>query len=173
MDEVIIDLAEEEEEKNDRGTRRVTARCLSHRSGKRERMLISKSSGSNLRPPRLDRSIYAQALDSMCYEQIREIIVKNAPASRPFPLLFLFLSPPPPSCFLLSKDLSLTGFNRGILSKHRRDGRTNDPGRMRKGKIRYSPVLGKGKFSSRRLDNPGFVAGPVYSVRKKEERWRS
>lgn len=89
MDEVIIDLAEEEEEKNDRGTRRVTARCLSHRSGKRERMLISKSSGSNLRPPRLDRSIYAQALDSMCYEQIREIIVKNAPASRPFPSLFL------------------------------------------------------------------------------------
>lgn len=89
MDEVIIDLAEEEEEKNDRGTRRVTARCLSHRSGKRERMLISKSSGSNLRPPRLDRSIYAQALDSMCYEQIREIIVKNAPASRPFPLLSL------------------------------------------------------------------------------------
>lgn len=118
MDEVIIDLAEEEE-KNDRGTRRVTARCLSHRSGKRERMLISKSSGSNLRPPRLDRSIYAQALDSMCYEQIREIIVKNAPASRPFPLLFLFLSPPPPSCFLLSKDLPLTGFNRGILSKKR------------------------------------------------------
>lgn len=88
MDEVIIDLAEEEE-KNDRGTRRVTARCLSHRSGKRERMLISKSSGSNLRPPRLDRSIYAQALDSMCYEQIREIIVKNAPASRPFPLFSL------------------------------------------------------------------------------------
>lgn len=119
MDEVIIDLAEEEEEKNDRGTRRVTARCLSHRSGKRERMLISKSSGSNLRPPRLDRSIYAQALDSMCYEQIREIIVKNAPASRPFPPLFLFLSPPPPSCFLLSKDLLLTGFNRGILSKKR------------------------------------------------------
>lgn len=118
MDEVIIDLAEEEE-KNDRGTRRVTARCLSHRSGKRERMLISKSSGSNLRPPRLDRSIYAQALDSMCYEQIREIIVKNAPASRPFPLLFLFLSPPPTSCFLLSKDLPLTGFNRGILSKKR------------------------------------------------------
>lgn len=93
MDEVIIDLAEEEE-KNDRGTRRVTARCLSHRSGKRERMLISKSSGSNLRPPRLDRSIYAQALDSMCYEQIREIIVKNAPASRPFPLLSLSLSTP-------------------------------------------------------------------------------
>lgn len=118
MDEVIIDLAEEEE-KNDRGTRRVTARCLSHRSGKRERMLISKSSGSNLRPPRLDRSIYAQALDSMCYEQIREIIVKNAPASRPFPPLFLFLSPPPTSCFLLSKDLPLTGFNRGILSKKR------------------------------------------------------
>lgn len=118
MDEVIIDLAEEEE-KNDRGTRRVTARCLSHRSGKRERMLISKSSGSNLRPPRLDRSIYAQALDSMCYEQIREIIVKNAPASRPFPPLFLFLSPPPPSCFLRSKDLPLTGFNRGILSKKR------------------------------------------------------
>lgn len=94
MDEVIIDLAEEEE-KNDRGTRRVTARCLSHRSGKRERMLISKSSGSNLRPPRLDRSIYAQALDSMCYEQIREIIVKNAPASRPFsPSLSLSLSTP-------------------------------------------------------------------------------
>lgn len=94
MDEVIIDLAEEEEEKNDRGTRRVTARCLSHRSGKRERMLISKSSGSNLRPPRLDRSIYAQALDSMCYEQIREIIVKNAPASRPFSPLSFSLSTP-------------------------------------------------------------------------------
>lgn len=92
MDEVIIDLAEEEE-KNDRGTRRVTARCLSHRSGNRERMLISESSGSNLRPPRLDRSIYAQALDSMCYEQIREIIVKNAPASRPFPPLSLSLHP--------------------------------------------------------------------------------